>query len=149
VLFLMVSDHRSWVRVGVLSLAILCCGIAYFLYAHRGTLVRLFHTETRADLAGLGAALDSAYATIEPKNIVTTTVTSGGLEVRYDRVELARNRSLLRANLEITRAVERAGGRVVFGVQSDDERNRWQAVTLGISDGDSLVRQIKLEKRLR
>jgi hypothetical protein len=30
-----------------------------------------------------------------------------------------------------------------------DEKRRWQTVTLGISDGDSLIREVRLEKRLR
>ena len=49
----------------------------------------------------------------------------------------------------LTRAIEKAGGEVLFGIESTDSRRRWQAVTMGISDGDSLVREIRLEKRIR
>ena len=81
--------------------------------------------------------------------MTTSTVRLGGDEITQDRLELHRKRSMLRANLEITRAVERAGGEITYGIESIDEGRRWETVTLGISDGDSLIREVRLEKRLR
>jgi hypothetical protein len=62
---------------------------------------------------------------------------------------LDRGGSVLRANLVITRAVERAGGDILYGVESTDRKRRWQTVTLGVSAGDSLIREITLVSRLR
>jgi hypothetical protein len=73
----------------------------------------------------------------------------GDHQIAQDRLELPGESSLLRANLIITRAVETAGGTISYGIESVDERRRWQAVTLGITDGDSLIREVRLEKRLR
>ena len=69
--------------------------------------------------------------------------------MRCDLLELSRETSVFRANHEITHAVEKAGGRIEYGLDSSDERRRWRTVTLGISDGDSLIREIRLKKRIR
>jgi hypothetical protein len=70
-------------------------------------------------------------------------------EIPRDRVVLPRGASVLRANLAITRAVEKAGGTVLYGVESTDSKRRWQTVTLGISAGDSLIREVMLVSRVR
>jgi len=71
----------------------------------------------------------------------------GGLP--RDRVVLPGGASVLRANLTLTRAVERAGGTVLYGIESIDSKRRWQTVTLGISAGDSLIREVMLVGRVR
>jgi hypothetical protein len=133
----------------VLCLVIIFSGMAYFFYSHRDRLRVWFRPVERAGPERLEAVLDSVYRAIEAQSVTTTEVTLNGHDVRHDEVRLPRSGSLARANLDITRAVEMTGGQVVFGVESSDRRNRWRAVTLGISDGDSLVRQIRLERRSR
>ena len=85
--------------------------------------------------AGLLMALESMIAPV-PSEAVMAVIRAG-------------DETLLRANLIITRAVETAGGSISYGIESVDEKRRWKAVTLGITDGDSLVREVRLEKRLR
>ena len=119
---------------------------AYFL---ANPVLKFFSAPPRADILVLGEALDSAYASIEPKKISTSSVSLGRGELAQDRLELHRETSLFRANLEITRAVERAGGEVLYGIDSIDEKRRWQIVTLGISDGDSLICEVRLVRRIR
>lgn len=132
----------------ILGGLILCC-LLVASYALREPARRLFSHEQRADIKVLAQAIDSAYTLIQPKNLSTSTVNLGGHDVRCDFVELPRQSSILRANLKITRAVQRAGGQVVYGLDSSSEKGRWQTVTLGISDGDSLIREIRLKRRTR
>jgi hypothetical protein len=130
-------------------IVILLFSAAVIAYALREPAQRIFAGEDRADITQLNAAIDSACAAIEPKETSTSTVDLGGHDVRCDLLELSREASVFRANREITRAVEKAGGRIDYGLDSSDERRRWRTVTLGISDGDSLIREVRLKKRIR
>jgi hypothetical protein len=103
----------------------------------------------RPDGAAIAAAVDSAYARIQPVSVESSSIDMDGRPVRYDYVRLSRSRSVLRANLEITRAVENAGGCLLYGIESYDEQRRKQFLTLGIASGDSLMCEVKLEKRIR
>ena len=103
----------------------------------------------RADAAVLSSELDRAYALIDPRTVSTSSITIEGRATRHDHLQISRDSSLIRANREITRAVERAGGLVLYGLESSDDRGLKQGVTLGISDGDSIIREIRLEKRIR
>jgi hypothetical protein len=139
--------HRGRVRVFT-ALAVVACLLAgaYFL---RDRVSEFFSPPPRADIGLLNALVDSACVRLEPRRITSSTVTLGTGEITQNRLELERNSSMLRANLEITRAVERAGGEITYGIESIDDNRRWETVTLGISDGDSLIREVRLEKRLR
>jgi len=132
----------------LLGIIILGC-LAIAAYSFREPVGRFFSRGERADIAVLAQAIDSTYTLIQPRTLSTSTVSLGGCDVRCDLVELSRETSILRANLDITRAVEKAGGEVVYGLDSTDERRRWQTVRLGISDGDSLIREIRLKRRIR
>jgi len=123
-------------------IAALSVGLLAVLFGHR-LLPR------SADPEVLASALDSVYITLPVKAIKTLTPRDNETGIRCDRLVLDSQSSIVRANLAITRAVKRAGGEVVYGVDSFDSRRRWQIVTLGISDGDSLIREIRLEKRIR
>jgi len=130
------------------ALVIIICmaGTGYLL---RGRIAEFLSPPQRADLDILNAAVDSACASLETRKSSSTTVDLGDHQVDLVRLELPGTSSLLRANLIITRAVETAGGSISYGIESVDEKRRWQTVTLGITDGDSLVREVRLEKRLR
>jgi hypothetical protein len=119
---------------------------AYYCYYNRADLKRFFSTPKPLDAATLDRVVGDAYAKVKPAKISTSTVDLGSKQVRYDRLELPKKASLLRANYEITRAVEGAGGKIVYGVESSDEKGRKMAVTLAVSDGQSIVREIKLER---
>ncbi len=135
--------------IGCLVALILIISIAAAGYLLRNRIAGLFSPPPRADVAALNAAVDSACASLESRKSTTAVVDLGEHEITQDRLELPRTSSLLRANLILTRAVENAGGTVSYGIESVDEKRRWEAVTLGITDGDSLIREVRLEKRLR
>jgi hypothetical protein len=99
-------------------------------------------------VSAINLAVDSAFAGLDPREVSTSTVELNGCEVPTNRVILAADASLLRANLAITQAVEKAGGSIGYGVESTDSKRRWQTVTLGISAGDSLIREIVLVGRV-
>ena|GEM_PF-2095906 len=120
--------------------------LAAVVYFSGDFLERLLKPEP-PDSAAIAAAVESAYVRIKPVSVSTSSSEIGGNAVRLDYVELSRSRSLLRANLEITRAVERAGGEVLYGIESRDEHRRKQFLTLGISNGEGLVCEVKLGKR--
>jgi len=126
---------------------IVCMAVAGYLLRDR--IVEYLSPPPRADITLLNAAVDSACASLETRKASTSTVDLGGHQLTQDRLELPGASSLLRANLIITRAVETAGGTISYGIESVDEKRRWQTVTLGITDGDSLVREVRLERRLR
>ncbi|MGD9140033.1 MAG: hypothetical protein PVJ42_00695 [bacterium] len=122
--------------------------LAALVYFSRDAIERVIAPE-RPDVAAIAAAVDSAYARIRPVSIDSRSVDMDGRPVRCDYVRLSRSRSLLRANLELTRAVEKAGGGVLYGIESYDEQKRKQFLTLGISSDDSLVCEVKLERGIR
>ncbi len=122
--------------------------LAALVYLSRGLPGRLAAPPTPG-AAAVAAAVESAYVRIQPSSVETSSMDSGDGRIRSDHVKLGRGQSLPRANLEVTRAVERAGGRVLYGIESYDGRRRRQFVTLGLASGDSLVCEVKLEKRIR
>ncbi len=119
--------------------------VAYYCYHYRADLKRFFSTPKPPDIATLDKAIEDAYARIQPAKISTSSVAMGTRQTRYDRVEIPKKASLLRANFEITSAVEKAGGEILYGVESTDEKGRKTGVTLAISDGQGIVREIRLE----
>jgi hypothetical protein len=124
-----------------------CLALAAYIF--RGPLKIFFSPPSRADATTISRALDSVYAEIEPRNVTAGAVNLDGRVMRRDHVLLGGDQSILRANLAITRAVENAGGKVLYGVDSSDGRRGREVVVLGISDGDSLLREINLEHRRR
>jgi hypothetical protein len=126
---------------------ILALGAAAYVF--RGDVVDLFSPPPAPDANAINSAVDSAFAVIDPQDHSASVVEVGGREVPRDRIVLHAASSALRANLEITRAVERAGGTILYGVESTDQKRRWQTVTLGVSAGDSLIREIMLVSRVR
>lgn len=141
--------HRGLLSPKPILVVIVLLALAAIAYAVREPARRIFGRRERADIVVLNAAIDSACAVIEPRETTVSTVDLGGHDVRCDLLELSRDASVLRANRELTGAVERAGGRIAYGLDSSDEKRRWRTVTLGISDGDSLIREIRLKKRIR
>jgi hypothetical protein len=134
--------------IRIIAVAVLC-GFLLVAYWLRDDIWRILSGPGRADVTVLSSALDQAYAAIDPRAVSSSIIAIDGHATRHDHVEISRDSSLTRANLEITRAAERAGGLVLYGLESSDDRGRKQGVTLGISDGDSIIRQIRLEKRIR
>lgn len=130
-------------------LAVCLAAAAYQVHSHRAELKRFFSNPPPPDPALVDAAVDEAYARIAPTKITTTQVTVGSKEVRQDRILLPKAGSLLRANAEITAAVEKAGGEVAYGVESGDDKGRKTGVTLGVSVQKKLVREIRIERSTR
>jgi hypothetical protein len=135
------------VRNLIVIIAVVCAGIAVYMLQEPVRLI--LASRERADVAVLERAIDSVYAVVTPSEVSSSSMDLDGLQVRCDLIELPRDASLIRTNLAIKRAVEKAGGEVVYGVESSDDRRRWQTVTLGVSDGDSLIREIRLTQRVR
>lgn len=122
-------------------------GTAAYLFRH--DIVDFFSPPPPPDAQAIHRALDSAFVALEPEEVTSADVKAEAGEVPRDRVVLPRDGSALRANLAVTRAVERAGGTVLYGIESIDSKRRWQTVTLGISAGDSLIREVMLVSRVR
>jgi len=141
------GKHRKAVAGLIALIVVVLIVAAGCLY--KGRIVEFLSPPQRAELTVLNAAVDSACASLETRKTSSAPVDLGDREIARDRLELPPTSSLLRANLIVTRAVERAGGTVTYGIESQDEKHRWQAVTLGVTDGDSLIREVRLEKRLR
>jgi hypothetical protein len=131
----------------IIIVAIACAAVAAYLLYNPARLI--FARPERADVAVLERAMDSVYAVVAPSNLESSVVDMDGGPLRCDLLELPRDASLVRTNLAIKRAVEKAGGEVVYGLESSDDRRRWQTVTLGVSDGDSLIREVILTQRVR
>lgn len=136
-----------------LAVAIVAIGflaiVAYSCYYYRADIRRFFASPKPPDAVTLDRVIDDAYSRIKPAKVSTSTVDMGSRQLRCDRLELAKKASLLRANFEITSAVERAGGEILYGVESTDEKGRKTGVTLAVSDGQAIVREIKLERSLK
>jgi hypothetical protein len=115
----------------------------------RGDIVDFLSPPPPPSIEAINSALDSALATIEPQEVSTSMVELDGHSILRDRMVLSGKTSVLRTNLAITRAVEKAGGSILYGVESIDWKQRWQTVTLGVSAGDSLIREIVLVGRVR
>jgi len=132
----------------LIAAIVVLVALAALVYFSRGSMGRVVSPGV-PDSAAIGAAVESAYVRIQPLGVDRSSVDMDGRRIRYDYVRLSRTQSLLRANLEVTRAVEKAGGGVLYGIESYDERKRKKFLTLGISSNDSLVCEIKLEKRIK
>lgn len=140
---------RAKLAAGIVlaALVAICVAVtAYQVQSHRAELKRFFSNPPPPDPAQVDAAVDEAYARIAPLKITTSRVSIGAREMRQDRVVLPKTGSLLRANAEITAAVENAGGEVAYGIESEDDKGRKTGVTLGVSVQKSLVREIKIER---
>jgi hypothetical protein len=122
-------------------------GVAAYIF--RDHFIDFISPPPTPDASAISRAVDSVLVTIDPQDVSATTPDAKHSEIPRDRVVLKKGASTLRANLAVTRAVERAGGTVLYGVESTDSRRRWQTVTLGISAGDSLIREIMLVGRVR
>ena len=136
------------VVAGVVIAAILGCAAigAYHVYQSRAELKRFFSNPSPPDAAAIDRALEGAYSKIKPTKVVAGAEAG---DPRRDRVEIAKTASITRANGEITAAVENAGGRVAYGIESADEKGRKVAVTIGIAIGRRLVREIRVEQSTR
>jgi hypothetical protein len=119
---------------------------ANYVYFYRAELKHFFSTPKPPDAATLDKAIEAAYARIEPVKVSTTSLAAGTQQVKHDRVVIGKKASFLRANYEITCAVERAGGRIASGVESTDDKGRETSVNLTVSDGQTVVREIRLER---
>ena len=132
-----------------LSTAIVLIVLGTAGYVFRTDIVDFFSPPPPPDVAAIHKAVDSAFVVIDPQEVSAAPADMGNCEIPRDRVVLPNGASVLRANLTLTRAVERAGGTVLYGVESTDRKRRWQTVTLGISAGDSLIREVMLVSRVR
>jgi hypothetical protein len=132
----------------LIAAIVVLLALAALVYFSRGSFERAISPEF-PDSAAIAAAVESAYVRIQPLGVDRSSLDMDGRRLRYDYVRLSRARSLLRANLELTRAVEKAGGGVLYGIESYDERKRKRFLTLGISSNDSLMCEVRLETRIR
>jgi hypothetical protein len=132
-----------------LSAVILLIALGTAVYLFRGDIVDFFSPPPRPDAAAINRAVDSAIVVIDPQEVKSARTDSGDREVPRDRAVLSKGASVLRANLVMTRAVEKAGGTILYGIESTDSKRRWQTVTLGISAGDSLIREVMLVGRMK
>ena len=132
----------------LIAAIVVLLALAAFVYFSRGQFGRVMSPEF-PDSAAIAAAVETAYARIHPLGVDRSSLDMDGTRLRYDYVRLSRNQSVLRANLELTRCVENAGGSVLYGIESFDEKKRKQFLTLGISSNDSLMCEVRLEKRVK
>jgi hypothetical protein len=132
-----------------LSIVIVLIVLGIAGYVFRADVVDFFSPPPPPDVSAINRAVDSAFVVIDPQEVASATADIEDCEIPTDRVVLPKGASVLRANLTLTRAVERAGGTVLYGVESTDRKRRWQTVTLGISAGDSLIREVMLVSRVR
>lgn len=103
--------------------------------------------EHKPDPSRIEAALDSLYATLSPLKIESKASVEEG--IRCDRLLFDRKTSLTRVNLQIARSVESRGGEIAYGFESSDNGKDIQCVTIGISDGEKLLREVILKKKLK
>ena len=127
----------------VVAMAVVAANYVYF---YRADLRHFFSTPKPPDAATLDKAIEAAYAKLAPVKVSTTSLAAGTQQVKHDRVVLAKKASFLRANYEITCAVEKAGGRISSGIESTDDKGQETSVTLTVSDGRTVVREIRLER---
>jgi hypothetical protein len=136
-------------RASSLLIVVVVAGLAVAAYFFGGDILDFFIPPPPPDIIAINDAVDSAFVEIDPQDLSATIVELKDCCITRDRLVLGRGASALRANLEITRAVERAGGTIAYGVESIDRKRRWQTVTLGVSAGDSLIREVLLVSRVR
>jgi hypothetical protein len=133
-------------RVFALVILILLGTAAYSFRSH---IAGVFSSAPPPDPDAINRSLDSVLAGMAGRGISSSAVEIDGIEVRRDRLVLDGAAASMRANLDITRAVEKAGGSILYGVESTDPKRRFQTVALGVSCGDSLIREIMLVSRTR
>jgi len=131
------------------AVIVLAVVAANYVYFYRAEIRHFFSTPRPPDAVTLDKAIEAAYAKIGPVKVSTTSLAAGTQQVRHDRVVIGKKASFLRANYEITCAVEKAGGRIASGVESTDDEGRATSVTLTVSDGQAVVREIRLERSKR
>lgn len=145
----MSSRRQAKAVGGIIAGAILVGAIAAassYVYYNRVELKRFFSNPPPPDTATVGRAIEEAYARIKPAKVTSSTAMVAGKAIPQDRVQIPKDSSLLRANAEITEAVERAGGEIAYGIESSDEKGRKVGVTLGVSIRRNLVREIRVER---
>lgn len=136
-------------RARSLFTIVVVAGLAIAAYVFGGDIMDFLIPPPPPDVNAINQAVDSAFVRIDPQDLSASIVELEDCSITRDRLVLRRGASALRANLEITRAVEKAGGMILYGVESTDQKRRWQTVTLGVSAGDSLIREIMLVSRVR
>ena len=127
----------------VVAVAVIAANYVYF---YRAELKHFFSTPKPPDAAALDKAITEAYARLKPVKVTTSPADPSAHQVARDRVEIAKAASLLRANSEITSAVEKAGGLIAYGIESSDNKGRKTGVTLAVSNGQTIVREISVER---
>lgn len=109
--------------------------------------VTRYFGEHKPDPSRIEAALDSLYVTLSPLKIESK---APGVEgIRCDKLLFDRRTSLTRVNLQITRSVESSGGEIAYGFESADSRKDMQCVKIGVSDGEKLLREVILQRKLK
>jgi len=132
--------------IGAVAALVVAAVVANYIYFYRADIARFFSTPQLPDAAAIDKAVEDAYARIKPVKVTTSVLDAGTAQVKCDRVVIAKKASMFRANHEVTEAVERAGGRVTQGVESADAKGKESGVTLMVSDGRAVVREIRLER---
>lgn len=144
------SSRRRARTVGGIVIGAIVVGFiaaaSSYVYYNRAELKRFFSNPPPPDEATVGRAIEEAYTRIKTTKVTSSTGLVGGKAITQDRVQIPKDSSLLRANAEITEAVEKAGGEVAYGIESSDEKGRKVAVTIGVSIRRDLVREIKIER---
>jgi len=145
-----VSSRRRAKAIGGIVIGAILVGIvaaaASYVYYNRAALKHFFSNPPPPDAATIGRVLDEAYARIQPTKITSSMGVVAGKTIPQDRVQIPKAFSLLRANAEITEAVEKAGGEIAYGIESSDEKGRKVAVTLGVAIRKNLVREVRVER---
>jgi len=145
-----VSSRRQAKTVGSIALGAILVGLiaaaSSYVYYNRAELKRFFSNPPPPDSATVGRAVEEAYARIKPTKVTSSTGIVAGKAIPQDRVQIPKDSSLLRANAEISEAVEKAGGEIAYGIESSDEKGRKVAVTLGVAIRKNLIREIKIER---
>ncbi|HVP58477.1 MAG TPA: hypothetical protein VMU02_10290 [bacterium] len=132
--------------LGAVAGIVIAVLVANYVYFYRADLKHFFSTAKAPDAAAIDKAIADAYTRIAPLKVSTTSLAAGTHQIKQDRVVIAKKGSLLRANYEITHAIEGVGGRIASGVESTDDKGHGASVTLAVSDGQMVVREIRLER---
>ena len=143
------SPLATAANIRSLSAVLIIAALGLAVYIFRADIADFFSPPPPPDAGAINRAVDSAFVRIDPTDLSASATEAEDREIPRDRLVLPGTASALRANLEITRAVERAGGTILYGVESIDPKRRWQTVTLGVSAEDSLIREIMLVSRVR
>ena len=141
---------KALAGIAVAAIVVVVIAIAaHYIYQDRAEITRFFSKPRPPDAVLVGRAIDEACSRLNPVRTSTVTVTVGGREIPRVNLEVPKTTALARANAEIAAAVEAAGGEIAYGIESSDERARKVGLTIGVSVGKRLVREIRLEKSAR